>query len=154
METIYKELTNSTEDYKAFVNFLRKVDNDFRVPLSSKCSLDQYAHKLLENGHVIAFFDVDNMILSAIGFYSNDKTNKIAYLTIMSSLSEARGMGLAKKLILKMIKICVLNGMEHVITYSVNPIAIHLYKSLGYEEISSTEENGIPTVKLSYKLLK
>lgn len=155
MEIVYKELTNTIEDYNALVDFLRKVDADFRVPLSSKCSIEQYAHKLIENGHVIAFFDVNNnSILSARGFYCNDLINKTAYGTMMSSLPEARGMGLAKNLILKMFEICEANGMSQVILCSVNPIAIHLYKSLGYEVISSTEENGISTVKLSYKLLK
>ncbi|MCM1291718.1 MAG: GNAT family N-acetyltransferase [Bacteroides sp.] len=125
------------------------------MPLSSKCSLEQYAHKLLEKGRVIAYIDVDsNAILSARGFYCNDKINKTAYGTMMSSLPEARGMGLAKKLILKMFEICSTNGMNKVISSSVNPIAIHLYRSLGYEEVSSIDENGISTVKLSYKLRK
>lgn len=155
MKIFYKELTNATEDNNALVNFLRKVDNDFRVPLSSKCSLDLYAHKIIENGHVICYFDEDDKsIISAIGFYCNDVIQGKAYISIMCSLPEARGFGFAKKLLSKTSRICQINNMNEIIAYSVNPIAIHLYKSVGYEEISSSDENSLSTVKLSYKVLK
>ena len=146
-----RQLQNTVEDKNLLVSYLRAVDNDFHIPLSSKQNLEEYASKLLEHGIVIVVMDAEK-IVSCRGFYCNNQTSGIAYGSMMSTLSIARGKGYARLLIDNMINICREKGFKSIISSSVNPIAISLYKTVGYKEIKEEFCNGVLCVTLEYKL--
>ena len=154
MNLTYYKFVNTPEDISLLSEFLRETDNTFRIPLSAKSDIVEYATKLLAKGHVIAFRDNNGRIISCRGFYANDTEKFIAYGSMMCSLPEAQGHGLAKKLVAKMFEICKELGMKSVISRSVNPIAIHLYRSMGYQEINRNIINGIEEVTFRYQIQK
>lgn len=146
-----RQLNNSLDDHQLLLSFLHLVDKDFEVPLSSKTDLSEYASKVLNFGCVLVFIE-DNEIISCRIFYCNDLEKKIAYGSMMSTLPQGRGKGYAKLLIKEMIKICRYKGCKSVISSSVNPKAISIYKSIGYNVIEEELEGDKKKVILEYIL--
>lgn len=128
-------LRDSNEDLKLLIEYLKSVDKDFYVPLSNKVDLTNYSIKLLKHGFVICIND--EHIEGLIGGYANDLVNHIAHISILSTLKEARGKGYARQMLICAIKYCKTCGMKKIICDSVNPIAIHLYKSVGFIKYKS-----------------
>lgn len=147
-----RQLENSTCDIELLYSYLSLVDQDFRIPLSQKVDLHEYAVKLLIHGIVIAY-EENNHLLSCRGFYCNDVESGIAYGVMMSTLPEAQGRGYARLLIEEMFKICRSKGFKAVISSSVNPKAVALYKSLGYKEINVQPDGNEIRVTLKYDLI-
>lgn len=112
-------------------HYLLSVDNDFGVPLSEKANLRLLSEKLLKDGFVLAKLE-NRRIVSVLCFYANDLINRIAYISIMSSKEIVRGKGYARQLITECIDICRERGMAKIQCDSINPIAIGLYKSVGF----------------------
>lgn len=148
-----KQLENTESDFNMLFAFMQKVEKDFVVPLSKKVNLKNYVNKLLFNGCVLAIID-NNEMLSCRAFYCNDLEHKIAYGSFMSTLSKAQGKGYAKLLIKEMIRICHEKGFHSIISASINPKAIALYKSMGYDVIREEVDNGYPRIVLEYILDK
>ncbi len=130
-------------DIDSLLIFLRKIDREFATPLSQKTNLFDYCEKLLTKGIVIAVLEA-NEIVSCRAFYCNDANNGIAYGSMMGTLPKAQGKGFARFLIKEMMRICKQNGARCIISSSVNPKAISLYKSIGYKVI---QEDIIGNVK-------
>lgn len=147
-----KQLRNEREDKDLLLSYLYLVDEDFGIPLSLKHNLEDYASKLLRLGIVIVVM-IDGEIQSCRAFYCNNTESRVAYGSMMSTLSKARGKGYAKLLVEEMIKICRIKGFKSIISSSINPVAISLYKSVGYQEISrNVTEDGKICVTLEYKI--
>lgn len=137
MECKAELLTNQEDLYK----YLNDVDNDFGIPLSFKIDLKSFALKLIKYGQVYVIKE-DKHITAMIGFYCNDNINNNAYLPILSTKEIARGKGYARILINMMIDKCKNVGMKYIYCDSINPIAIALYKSLGFIEYKVEEEKS------------
>lgn len=147
-----KRLRNEKEDKDLLLSYLYLVDADFGIPLSSKHNLEDYASKLLRLGVVIVVV-IDGEIQSCRAFYCNNTESRVAYGSMMSTLPKARGKGYAKLLVEEMIKICRVKGFKSIISSSINPVAISLYKSVGYQEIDrNVTEGGKICVTLEYKI--
>lgn len=144
-------LHNTKQDFCLLVSYLNLVDKDFGVPLSQKQNLEVYATKLLDKGMVLGVIENDE-IVSCIGFYCNDIENGIAYISMMSTFLKARGKGYAKSLLEEIIKICRKKGFKAIISSSINPVAISLYKSVGYEEMNRETTDNNECVVLKYVL--
>ncbi|WP_300549007.1 GNAT family N-acetyltransferase [uncultured Bacteroides sp.] len=144
-------LHNTNQDYCLLVSYLHLVDKDFGIPLSQKQNLETYATKLLDKGIVTVVIENDE-IVSCIGFYCNDVDNGIAYVSMLSTLSKTRGKGYAKLLIGEMIELCKKKRFKSIISSSINPVAISLYKSVGYEEIKKEIVDNKECVTLEYML--
>ena len=134
MEYKLERLLNTNE----LCSYLCKVDSDFGVPLSSKVSIESFSEKLLTHGYVFVVKE-NNNIISCIGFYCNDYSNYTAYLPILSTTERARGKGLARLLVNRMIEECTKRGMKKILCDSINPHAIELYKSVGFIEYKRDE---------------
>lgn len=132
--------------------YLLEVDKDFGIPLSCKVDLASYASRLLSNGCVIAVKE-NEKLASIIGFYCNDHQQKTAHLPLLSTAKWARGKGYAGLLIREMIITCRNAGMHKICCDSVNPIAIHLYKSIGFKETTRTKEGDFEKIFLEYKII-
>lgn len=128
-------LKNAPNDYQLLLHYFQTVDNDFGISLSRKVDLKEYTSKLLKYGYVYAIMDENRQdLLSCIVFYCNDMDTHIAYLPLLSTRAHARGKGYAKLLVNEMIQCCKQKGMYRIICDSVNPVAVKLYKSLGFTE--------------------
>ncbi len=139
-------------DERLLYNYLLKVDKDFGIPLSEKVRLDLYAIRLLANGNVLAV-DEDGELVSVIAFYSNDDRYRIAHLPLLSTIEKARGKGYARLLISEMVKVCQQAGMLKICCNSVNPVAISLYKSMGFVVVSKEQDKGFEKYFLEYKII-
>lgn len=145
------ELQNKTCDINKLYNYLLVVDSDFKVPLSNKVNLLEYSSKILHDGHVVVEMESDK-ILSCICFYCNDHNNQTACVTLMSTCIKAQGKGYAKALNYKVFDICKKHGMSRVVTESVNPMAVKVYLSTGYNIINTKKNDGIVCSVLEKKL--
>lgn len=123
-------LKDCEEDKKLLIEYLRLVDEDFYIPLSNKTDLVSVSTKLLKYGFVICVNH--RCIESLLGGYANDFVNHTAYISILSTLKEARGKGYAKQMLTDAIKYCKMCGMKKLICDTVNPVALHVYKSVGF----------------------
>ena len=141
-----KELINTPINQDWLVEYLRMVDMDFGVAISSKTSLEEYAAKLLHHGKVLTYM-WNNEIVGLVGCYCNDKLNKVAYISILSTLVNARGKGVAKLLIHSVIAMCRDYGMKLIKVNSINPIAIAVYQKMGF---SIVREDMCEELKTSY----
>lgn len=130
MKTVKIELLTDQNELKSYLN---EVDRDFETPLSNKTDIATFSTKIIDNGKVYAVKE-NNKISAIICFYCNDYIENKAHLPILSTKKEARGKGYARLLINEMTKLCKEKEMKYIYCDSVNPIAISLYKSLGFIE--------------------
>lgn len=143
-----RQLTNTKNNLIELSNYLKEVEHDFGIPLNQKISICEYTLKLLKWGKVLGIAE-NGQTVATIAFYCNDTINKTAYLSLLTTKKIARGKGYAKILIREMISICSESNMDKICCDSVNPIAIKLYKSLGFKEI---KKETIDTMSKTYMI--
>ena len=142
-------LQSTMDDCRRLVDYLLDVDEDFGTPLSCKVQIPVYAEKILQNGRVYVIEENDQY-LALICFYCNDCKRHIAHLPILSTKRQARGKGYARVLIQQMIADCREEHMVRICCDSVNPVAVSLYKSLGFVEDCREGLQSQTKVYLSY----
>lgn len=136
------KLNNNDTDIQKLIDYLKDVDQDFEVPLSSKVSLSEFARKTLSKGHAFMALE-DNKFVALVTLYCNDKVSAKAFLSILSVKESHRGKGYARQLVNVVINISRLYGMKTVYVDSVNPIAIALYKSVGFKAVEIDKAYGL-----------
>ena len=122
-------------------DIVKKVDESFSPPLSSKVNLDDYARKLYEHAHLIAAI-VDHTLAGFCAFYDNDVINKKAFLTFIYTDTVYQKMGIGTGLINEMISIL---KQKQIIELNLevfisNKIAISLYRKFNFETTRTTED--------------
>lgn len=121
--------------------FLEQVDQTFPVPLSKKHDLHEFAAKLLQNATICA--EVENgRIISAVAGYTERLVENMAYISIVATVPEARGRGLAVKLIREFIGICVSKQIPAIHLYAVpeNTAAVRMYRKMGFVNLEIPNE--------------
>ena len=83
-------------------DFIKKVEKDFPTPISAKTDLMEYAKKLYSNATLCTAEDNGKIVAMAAG-YTENTVNNVAYITMVASLPEYRGKGLAKQLVTEFI---------------------------------------------------
>ncbi len=128
-------------DESRILDFLKKVDLSFPVPLSEKTSLTDYAKKIYENG-VLCTYVEDNEIVAMVAGYLDKIRNGIGYITLVATLPEYQGRGLAHKIIRRFQEEAEAMEIRGVHLYAVrnNKNAISIYSSLGFEELCLESE--------------
>lgn len=121
-----EEMISETELY----NFLKDIDEDFTPYLSSKVILSEYVEKIQNNAELIV--DKTVALRGLVVLYCNDVVNFKAYISLVGVRHEFRGMGIARKMMVKAINKAQNNGMKVIGIHSNNEIALKLYKSLGF----------------------
>lgn len=144
-------LNNNEKDVQILVNYLKDVDQDFGTPLSLKANLSNLAQKTLAYGHAYIVQE-NNNVVALVTFYCNDKVNAKAFLQILSVKEVCRGKGYARELVNLVITESRRHGMQTVCVDSVNPVAIGLYKSVGFETIKVEQQYGTMKEYLQLKI--
>lgn len=147
------QLKNNEHNARILVNYLNEVDHDFKIPLSEKISLKDFALKILSNGYVLAVLDNKNFLVGVNCFYCNDEIHKTAYFIVLSVKKNCQGKGYAKQLIFEMINICKQKGMVKICCETVNPIAASLYESIGFKVYKSEYCNNLLKKYLTLSLI-
>lgn len=136
------KLSNTSNNINLLTQYLCEVDNDFEIPLSSRTELKIFSLKLLLHGHV--FFAIEKkQAVGLIAFYCNNYENHQAYIPILSVKQNYRSKGYARQLINIAINVCRLYKMSTVAVDSINPIAITLYKSVGFKTYKTDDITGM-----------
>lgn len=111
-------------------NFLKDIDEDFTPCLSSKVNLSEYIEKIQNQAELIV--DQAVSLRGLVILYCNDVVNYKAYISLVGVSREFRGMGIARKMMVEAIQKAQDNGMKVIGIHSNNPIALNLYKTLGF----------------------
>ena len=136
------KLSNTSNNINLLTQYLCEVDNDFEIPLSSRTELKIFSLTLLLHGHV--FFAIEKkQAVGLIAFYCNNYENHQAYIPILSVKQNYRSKGYARQLINIAINVCRLYKMSTVAVDSINPIAINLYKSVGFKTYKTDDITGM-----------
>ena len=136
------KLSNNETDIQILFDYLKDVDRDFQTPLSSKVNLYEFARKTLANGHAFMARENDKFV-ALVTLYCNDKVTVKAFLPILSVKECYRGKGYARQLVNIVINMSRLYEMKTVNVDSVNPIAISLYKNVGFKSVEVDEVHGL-----------
>lgn len=120
-------------DSSAILTFLRKVDLQFPVPLSSKQDLEAYAKKLCERATLCIELE-NGEIVAMVAGYTQQVVENTAYIALVATLPEAQGKGIASRLVRQFIGCAAKKGLSAVHLYAVptNFAAMKLYKKLGF----------------------
>lgn len=95
---------------------------------------------------------VDNEEAGLVALYANDETNKLAFIPIVSTKTEYRGHGIARRLLTHCLEYLHTTPMEEVHLESNNPVAIRLYSSLGFEIYKQEEKYNLQYVWMKRKV--
>lgn len=121
------------EDLSSLLQYLKRIDQDFTPPLSSRVVLEDYANKLINRAEIFAYKDIDNSIKGFIAFYTNID-EKSAYITLLSIDKNQRGNGLARNLVQSCVDFCKLkhlNSIELEVSLA-NSSVIKIYEDIGF----------------------
>lgn len=128
----------SEDTFRELLSFLRSVDTDFHPALSEKVDLSAYARKIIEKANLALDYDGDK-IIGLVVVYCNDEINKRAYIPLVGVASGYRNRGIAKKLMMQAIQVVTERGFKIIGIHSNNPIAVRLYRSLGFVVVNPGE---------------
>lgn len=139
MKIIKMENSNNNLE-KDIMEFLKKIDSLFKIPLSQKINLDEYSKKLIRYADVFLAFDNESIVGIFVG-YNNDEVFKISNVSVLGVLNEYQGKGIARKLINNFLKLAEEKKMKKVKVSTIDMRALNLYKSLNFKIVR--EENEI-----------
>lgn len=139
MKIIKMENSNNNLE-KDIMEFLKKIDSLFKIPLSQKINLDEYSKKIIRYADVFLAFDNESIVGIFAG-YNNDEVFKISNVSVLGVLNEYQGKGIARKLINNFLKLAEEKKMKKVKVSTIDMRALNLYKSLNFKIVR--EENEI-----------
>ena len=124
----------NVQDFNLLLDFLKKVDSSFPIPLSQKQDISMFLNKACKYGEIYAFFE-NGIIVAAVFFYANDIISKTSYISVLAVLSEYYGNGFATALVKKAILVSKQQEMKKIrlYTHKTNISAISLYQKIGFK---------------------
>lgn len=128
------------ENYKEkMLIFLKKIDNLFKIPLHKKVNIEEYVNKIISLAEVYIMYK-ENEIIAGVVFYTNNLSEKKAYISLVGVLEDYQNKGIGKKIFKEVLKRIKRNKLKQVGIHTDNKYALKIYKSLNFYIIS--EENG------------
>lgn len=115
--------------------FLNKVDTLFPTPLSKKQDLKFLSEKLFTKGTLCTETDGEKLV-SLVGGYTENIIDNKAYISVVATLEDYAGKGIATKLVKEFIDICREKKIKavHLYTSQTNFPAIRMYEKIGFIE--------------------
>ena len=147
MKIIKIENSNNNLE-KDIIEFLKKIDSLFKIPLSQKIDLEEYSKKIVRNADVFLALDNESIVGIVVG-YNNDKEFKISNMSILAVLNEYQGKGVARRLVNNFLDLAKNKKMEKVKLSTVDARALKLYESLNFKIVR--EENEVYYLELKLK---
>ena len=116
-------------------DFLQAVDKSFPTPLSQKQDLGKLAEKFIDKA-THCYAEEEGRIAALVAGYTENVTNDIAYISVVATLPEKQGRGLASGLVAEFISRARERGLRavHFYTAQSNLGAIRMYRKLGFVE--------------------
>jgi len=119
------------------IDFLKSVDGDFAHRLSDSINFEEFSQKAIYVAHTESEIDEDGHIKGLVVGYANNKETGIAYISFVAVTSKFRKQGIARRLMLRFVDYAgSIPFIKHVGIHTYNPIAMHLYKEIGFVEKS------------------
>ena len=134
-------LTHNTATEHDIYKHLLRCSDQFIPPLSVVVNIDEYAKKIASLADTIEVWDNNNLI-GLVAIYLNDRVNKRAFITNVSTDESVQGLGIAKDLLHQAFGRAIALGFKFVLLEvgKDNLRAIALYKKAGF--LPSFERNG------------
>lgn len=131
------------------IEFVKNIDREFPVKLSSLVNIDEYIKKLINFGSNFIVRD-DNKIIGICSGYMNDNKNYNAYISLLGVDSKYRNMGIATELVNLFIKKSIENKMKRVYleTDKENFSAIKFYEKNYFTKLEEVKPNTIGSIVL------
>lgn len=141
MKKIEFKILLHDKDEKAFIDFLKKMDKEFAIPLSARIEIEPYVKKLFSRGVIIGAWDQENLC-GICGGYTNDVTTKRSVVTCLVVSRIYRNKAIGKHLFMEFVKVARDKGMKevYVSTNKKNKDAIVLYERVKMKKISETPD--------------
>lgn len=138
---------------KKIENFLYEVDGSFPIPLSQKQTLSVFAQKLCMKATLCTEI-VDDKIVAAVAGYTDNVLEKRGYISLVATIPEYQGKGLASKLLKQFLKIARGKNLDavHLYTVPANTAAVEMYKKLGFVKWQIPDEQRPNDLHLIYYL--
>ncbi len=118
---------------ESVLSFLNDVDKDFIPNISAKVNLEEFVCKVFSLSELIAVEDEE--IKGLLVLYCNDAIENKAYISFVAVRNMYRRQGIARSLMASAIQRAKEKGMKAIGIHSNNPVALGLYKSLGFKTI-------------------
>lgn len=136
-----KQKALSESEIADLLKFIRRVDNLFCPPLSSRTNLEAYLKKMLREGvvHYVKSLDSDQ-IDGLAGFYCTPVAYEYAFLTFIATSGDKRGVG--STLLISVTEYARRDGMFGVETqtWASNKRSLSMFERAGFK-IQSIEKN-------------
>ncbi len=138
---------------EAILRFLKEVDRDFPVPVSSKTPLEALAEKYAALGTLCCEYAGDRIIAMAAG-YTRGTQDRLGYLSLVAACADARRRGLCTRLVREFLQIAADAGLRavHLYTHRTNVNAIAMYRKLGFTDYHPEAEPRPEDVHLIRRL--
>lgn len=143
MQKIFTILGNDEDAYQKIVEYLKKTDKDYDIPMSMRVSFEEYAKKIVSKAVTVAVLENDEIIAMA-NFYCNDTETKTAYMTniSISRLAQEKGYHF-NDLIYASLRVAQKAGMKKLSAETTDRRVLILHKRLGAIELKREEINGV-----------
>lgn len=128
-------------DLEHVLNFLKEVDTEFPVSLSSKVDIRELARKYCEQATLCVRCEGDRIIAMVAGYIENTP-NQIGYISIVATTSDARRQGYSSALLRQFLELARNKGLKavHVYTHETNMRAVGMYRKVGFVDYSPIDE--------------
>lgn len=128
-------------DVKSVESFLRDVDNEFPIPLSSKVNISNLAEKYSEKATLCCRFR-DEKIIAMVAGYTEHTKDRMGYISLVATTADARRKGYSSALLEEFLEIARNKGLQavHVYTHRTNLRAIGMYQKVGFVDYCPVDE--------------
>lgn len=115
--------------------FIQSVDMLFSKPLSQRVDLLEYSQKLF-NKATLCYILQEGKVIALTAGYTQQLLGSMAYISLVATLPENQGAGLACETVTQFIKTCRNMNLSaiHLYTTHDNEHAKHLYEKLGFRQ--------------------
>lgn len=120
---------------------LREIDKDFVPSLSERVNIDEYAGRMMSRAMFVVERDQNKVIKGMVAVYVDDEKSPNGFITHVATNKEYRNQGVAKRLMVRTMSYCQKAGKTGVDLCTYNPVALSLYKKLGFEVVSQSADH-------------